>query len=381
MNEKIVVGYLSTDDPNDRKSWSGIHYRILTALRKEKLEVKLLGPLKLHFILSLFLKLKGLVHKIRYGKKYNKNHCIIRSKYYAKIFSSRIKNEKIDILIAPAGSVIVAHLKTDIPICYLGDTSFNQIKDYYNSFTGFSQQSIEESNLIEQLAIDNSQIQVYPSRWAANYVKSYYKGKNTVVIKFGANIDEAPKKTEIIKNYTKTIKILFLGVDWKRKGGDIALEAVDILSKTHENIEFTVCGCVPPKSHPRMTVIPFLNKNILSQREEFNELLRSHHILLLPTRAEAFGIVFCEANAYGLPAITTNTGGIESVISEGVNGYALPLESGAKEYADKLKYLIENKSELERLSISSREYYESELNWDTWGKKMKSAFKSVLVKN
>lgn len=381
MNEKIVVGYLSTDNPKDRKSWSGTHYRMLNALEQEGLVVKILGPLKLNFIVSLYLKLKGAFHKVRTGKKFNKNHCIIRSKSYAKEFSKKINNQHIDILFAPAGSVIIAYLKTEIPICYLGDTSFNQIKDYYGAFTGFSKKSIKESNLIERLAIHNSHVQIYPSHWAADYVKSYYKAKNTKVIKFGANIDKAPTEDEIIKDYTQTIKILFLGVDWERKGGDIALKAIDILSKTHTNFEFTVCGCRPPNGHLKMNVIPFLNKNITAEREEFHNLLCSHHILLLPTRAEAFGIVFCEANAYGLPIITTKTGGIESVISEGINGFALHPESTVDDYAHKLKYLIENKSELKRLALSSRIYYEQELNWETWGQSMKKAFQDVLTTN
>ena len=38
------------------------------------------------------------------------------------------------------------------------------------------------------------------------------------------------------------IKILFVGLTWKRKGGDIVLETIDILDKKGYNVDLTVCG-------------------------------------------------------------------------------------------------------------------------------------------
>jgi len=43
-------------------------------------------------------------------------------------------------------------------------------------------------------------------------------------------------------------------------------------------------------------------------------------------------LVACESNAYGMPAITTRTGGVPDVVLDGVNGYCLPLEAGGAEY-------------------------------------------------
>jgi len=63
-----------------------------------------------------------------------------------------------------------------------------------------------------------------------------------------------------VKDYDAPIKFLFVGVDWKRKGGDIALETIDLLDKKGYDVHFTACGCTPPNSHPKMVVIPFLDK-------------------------------------------------------------------------------------------------------------------------
>ncbi len=376
--ENITVAYVSSNNPRDRKAWSGTHYRMLTALENEFSNVEVIAPFKLHFLLSFFLKLRNLQHKMLYKKKYNRAHCNLRSKYYAKIITKKLKRKDIDIIFAPVGCIEIAHLKTDIPICHLGDTSFNQIKGYYGSFSGISQKSIDEANSIEQKSIDNSAVQVFSSSWAADYAKSYYNAKNPVVIKFGANIDTAPPKNEIIKNYEDKINILFLGVDWVRKGGDIVLETIELLSKKHDNFHLTVCGCTPPKKHPKMTVIPFLNKNKEEDRIAFNKLLSTSHILFVPTRADCTPIVFCEANAFGMPIITTNTGGVPSIIEEDINGYTLPIEAKPKDYAQKIESLFEDTDQLKKLAISSRDKYDTELNWDIWGNKMREVFKSLV---
>lgn len=374
--EKKTIGYLSCENPRDRKAWSGTHYRMLTSLEKEFSKVEVIGPFRLHFLISFLLKIKNVIHKIRFGKKYNRAHSIIRSKYYAKIIHKKIRNKKIDILFAPAAATEIAYLNTNIPICYLSDTSFNQIKNYYNSFSNISDKSIAEANSIEQKSIANSTWQVYPSKWAAQYAQSFYNAKNTNVIPFGANIDIAPSKKDILKSYKSDINILFLGVDWNRKGGDIVLDTITLLEKTHSNFNLTVCGCIPPEKHHKIKVIPFLDKNKEKDRITFNTILEKSHILFLPTRAEAYGIVFCEANAFGIPIITTDTGGVTTIVKNGINGYALPIEATAHEYAKQISILFDDIELLKKLSMQSRKQYDDELNWDIWGKKVKNLITS-----
>ena len=91
----------------------------------------------------------------------------------------------------------------------------------------------------------------------------------------------------------------------------------------------------------------------------------------MPTRAECYGIVFCEANAYGLPVITTDTGGVSSIIENGVNGFMLPFEAKSEEYYKVIADLISDDLKLRRMSETSRKKYLKDLNWKQWGKQMK----------
>mgnify|MGYP001807222158 FL=1 len=84
----------------------------------------------------------------------------------------------------------------------------------------------------------------------------------------------------------------------------------------------------------------------------------------MPTRAEAFGIVFCEASAFGLPSISTSVGGVSTAVKNNVNGYLLPYEAQHEDYAKLICDIWYDTSRYTSLSESSRLLYENELNWD-----------------
>jgi glycosyltransferase involved in cell wall biosynthesis len=165
---------------------------------------------------------------------------------------------------------------------------------------------------------------------------------------------------------------LFVGVEWERKGGDIAYETLLKLEEMGIETELIVCGCVPPNgmTHPRMRVIPFLDKNDAQQGCEIEKLYTMADFFLLPTRADCTPMVFSEANAFGLPVITTDTGGISSVICNGENGYLLPLAARGDDYADLIANIYQDQQRYLRLVQSSRGAFEERLNWDVWGRRV-----------
>ena len=114
-----------------------------------------------------------------------------------------------------------------------------------------------------------------------------------------------------------------------------------------------------------------MDKNKAADFEQLRQIFLQTDFLLLPTRAECAGVVFSEAAAYGIPSITTDTGGVTSYVQNGINGYTLPLGAGGDAYAKKLAELFLNKSRMLQLRQSSRRYYDEQLNWDIWGRKFK----------
>ncbi|GAC1520248.1 MAG: hypothetical protein NVS2B16_27180 [Chloroflexota bacterium] len=213
---------------------------------------------------------------------------------------------------------------------------------------------------------------LYSSTWAAHSAEHDYgiPAQRIAVVPFGANLDVVPTVAEILtKQISSPCRLLFIGVDWYRKGGPIALDVMDSLRARGIDAYLTVCGCVPPIaiSSERITVIPFLDKSVPEDREKLAALFLQANFLLLPTRAEAFGMVLCEANAYGVPAISTDTGGVPSVITPGVNGYMLPLDATGSAYAQLIASIYQDREKYQQLVRTSRGEYDRRLNWNSWG--------------
>src|SRR5205807_2455437 len=78
--------------------------------------------------------------------------------------------------------------------------------------------------------------------------------------------------------------------------------------------------------------------------------------------------VIGEANAFGVPVITADTGGVADVVRNGENGYALPFEARGEAYAQIIAELYRDEQRYRQLAQSSRAAFEDRLNWDVWGR-------------
>ena len=366
---RAKIAFLTSHDPQDRKSWSGTYFHMSKALEKHCGDLFYLGPVrpKIRIIGELYSRLIQLT----IGKRYDHEHSAVVAKRYAAIFDRKISRESFDLLFAPAASTQIAYLRTSVPIVYLSDTTFALIVDYYPAYSNLCKLSIREGNRVEGLAITNARLVLYPSSWAAqSAIRDYGADKEKVhVIPYGANLEKIPpRELALGRKKSDRCKLLFLGVSWERKGGDIAFETLLRLREMGIQAELTVCGCDPPRklSHRGLNVIPFLDKNDEKQGEKLARLLAGSDFLLLPTRAECAGIVFSEAAAFGLPVITTDTGGVSGMIVNGQNGYMLPINAAPSDYAKTIYDIYQDDKHYTRLVVSSRKAFEERLNWDTW---------------
>ncbi len=383
----MKIAYLALNDPLDKKSWSGTTYYIAKALQKAGNEVEFLGPLKMPGWLDKLLRAMAKFNRIVFRKEYITKYSLVLSWYSSKHFARKLKRKKFDCICAPAASAELGFLKTSLPVIYITDATFELVSNYeYREFDKMSWFSKIEGNLLERHALKKSSAVIYPSVWAAeSAIKDYHIPNEKVFIApFGANIDLVPDANVIYnKLNNKQLTLLFLAVDWDRKGGNIAFEVLKYLIYTHGmQAKLIVCGCEPPQhiAHPNMEVIPFLDKNKKEDYEKFVEIMTTSHFLLVPTRADCSLLAGCEANAYGMPAITTDTGGVSEIIKDGVNGYCLPYSAGGNTYAALIAELFLNEERHKQLIYSSRARFEEYLNWNKWSDSFKEIYKKNVLK-
>lgn len=377
---KVKIALISSFDVKNKRSWSGTQYRIWRSL-SDFAEVTCLGPVnsRVHKILNLPLKI---VTNIT-GKRYILSHSISVSKYFARIFETKIKNDQYDLIFAPAASTEIAFLETRIPTIYLSDTTFTLMVDYYEGFSNLSAISKRQGELLEARALGKANRVILPSKWAADSAqKDYCIDKDKIsVIPFGANIDKAPdRSTAISRGISTPLQLLFLGASWSRKGGPTAYRTTMELNRKGIDTSLTVCGCTPPPEYvnEKVQVIPFLDKSKKEDIIAFNNLLLKSHFLILPTKAECFGIVFCEAAAFGLPVIATRTGGVPYVVDHNTTGILVNSPDDFDGFVNAITDIAFDGNSYEKMVYASRDKYEQELNWDRWTEKVKQVLDEVL---
>jgi glycosyltransferase involved in cell wall biosynthesis len=381
-NRRIRIAYLTMRDPKDRRTWSGTYYYMAQALQKHCGEVFYVGPID-----ASKQKLVGRIFnrgsRLFFRKGFMYHHCFLVARQYARVASQRLRERSFDVIIAPVGATLTAFLKTGIPIVLVEDATYALLHNYYPEYSNLVKRSVYEMNTLEDSALKKASAVISSSEWAAQSVVEFYhtNRKKVYVVPLGANFEDVPRREIVLKRKrSDQCKLLFIGVSWQRKGGDIAFETLLKLEEMGIRAELTVCGCTPPSafSHERMTIIPFLDKNNEGQRRELENLFLTSDFLLLPTRNDCTPIVFCEANSFGLPVITTNTGGVPGVIIDGENGFMLPLDARGAEYARVIARVYKDDKRYAELVASSRAAFDDRLNWDAWGSTMKNIISTLL---
>jgi glycosyltransferase involved in cell wall biosynthesis len=370
----MKISYLTAYDASDIHNWSGTGYYIAKALRDQNAEIDFVGNLQA--VPDPVSKIKQRLYR-RFGRTFEFERTRHYAKQIANLAMPRIRPDA-DIVFSP-GSLWINFLETKKPKVFCTDATFAGMIGFYETFSTLCRETMRSGNQIEQLALQTCSMAFYASDWAARTAVENYKvdPEKIKVVPFGANI-ECHRTLEDIKKIVdrrpeKECRLLFLGVDWKRKGGDVAVQVTEKLNRDGLKTTLHVAGIkqIPLSPLPPFIVDHgFIAKSLQTGTERIEKLFAESHFLLVPSVAEAYGLVFCEANSFGLPAIATNVGGIPTIIKDGVNGRTFPLSSTAGEYANYIRKTFDDHSAYRELCFSSFNEYEKRLNWKVAGKTM-----------
>ena len=374
----IKVGFLSRQNYLDKTTFSGSLYYMRTALKARDLQVIDLGkPQKI----SLWRKFLNRVTRSNNSVEKGSPRYLAEYREFASLINKQLSQTPCDVLFAPVAKEEVTYLETNIPIVSLSDATFTLVEKHYQFNLDEQRKEVESQQ--ELIAISKSRKLVYSSEWAANSAICDYQAEacKIEIIPFGANLDEPPLAKEVFsKKQTSSCRLLFVGRDWSRKGGDIAFQTLISLCRRGVDAELVTVGSTPPPEikHDKLTVIPYLNKNVPQQRKQLDQLFLEANFFIFPTRADCSPIVICEANAFGLPVITTDVGGIPTIVKNGRNGYRLPLSATADDYANLIVEIFSNPTNYRNLVRSSREEYDKRLNWNKWAESLHQVIISTL---
>ena len=378
MSGKIrTIILASAGNPQEMKTWSGIPAHISVALRDSGVDVIPCGPLK--------------AKEPSYYRWLRSSYWHLgRGWFLAEVEPRILKQRSVALrgLLAEGAAEAVLCIQPDalaaaapaVTTALVHDSTFALLLDYYQPFTGLSQRSIRLGHHAYYQALEHASVAIYSSAWAArSAVRDYGADPAKVhVVEFGANLQNPPRKEDVARFVESRLsasefRFLFIGVDWKRKGGDDAVLVVKELRRMGVRASLDIVGCrMQGDADAREFCFEYgyLDKGKSGDREQLRGLFEAASFLLVPSRAECFGCVYCEANAYGIPSIGRDTGGVSQAIRPGVNGFLLSAHAqGVAELAEQLMPYLLEPDKYRKLAISSRIEYEERLNWNRFVEK------------
>jgi glycosyltransferase involved in cell wall biosynthesis len=363
------VAYATEYDPRDITQKSGSGFYMMKSLRAQSLDIRPIGPL--HAPRLFIPRVKRWLSRNLLGQE----HLVETEWAHVRSLNRQVArglNESDADLVFSSGIRHTCLLECRQPIVVWHDATYAGLIDYHPRYCGLSKSTVRRARAIDQLMLDNCALAVFASEWAARTALDNYRvdSSKIKVVPFGANMEGGRSLDEVEAMVDARprdrCKLLFVGVDWIAKGGPVALGVAEELNRRGLRTELTVVGCEPVV---KGTLPDFVRRGgVISKAsgqgmERLGRLYAESHFLILPTRAECFGIVFAESSSFGVPSLAPSTGGIPTAIRDGSNGKLFSPGAEVSEYCSYIIDLLSARAEYKRLALSAFDEYQKRLNW------------------
>lgn len=160
---------------------------------------------------------------------------------------------------------------------------------------------------------------------------------------------------------------MFVGKDFRRKGGYVTYEAFKLLREKGEDVELIVAG---PEKNPIEHPIEGFHYVGQLDYNGIAHLYNECDIFCLPSYFEAYGLVFVEALTFGLPCIGRDCYEMPYFIEDGQTGLLLKNDT-PKELSNLMKRLLADE-DIKKNVLSKRDFYIKEYSWDAVAQRMKA---------
>jgi glycosyltransferase involved in cell wall biosynthesis len=381
----LRIAYVTLYDPNDRQQWSGLGHAIMLSLKEEGLQVTPFGPLPSR--LNLIKSIAERVHAVVSRGYYEFQRERIVGWDYASQVSAKLAAGDFDVVFSPGAPIAVSGLACREPIVIWSGATFASLIEHYGFVRMNCQASIEAGHRMERSAFTRARLLIFASDWAAaSAVRDYGVDPAKIrVVPFGANLMAPPDRDEVLRKIAArsadTCRLIAVGVEWERKGMGRAIELVTALNERGVPAELSIVGCLPPQSYSVpscVTVYGRIDKERADGEKRLGELFSASHFHVLFSRAECFGLALCEANAWGVPNIASDVGGVPSAVVNGRGGWRFTPSTSLTEIADFIERRFRDRPGYSQAAQRARDEYEQRLNWRTAGALVKGYLESII---
>lgn len=181
-------------------------------------------------------------------------------------------------------------------------------------------------------------------------------------VHIGANVAIVPVSTEPARYKAK--HVLFVGVEWERKGGPALVEGFRQAAEAHPDARLTIIGCTPPVTDPRISVLGTVKRDKMAGHYE------AASVFCMPSLIEPLGIAAVEASLFRLPVVATRIDGFFETVTDGETGILVPLNDPPA-IAAALCRLFDHPEEARRMGLAGFERNYRRFDWNEVGRRLR----------
>jgi glycosyltransferase involved in cell wall biosynthesis len=128
--------------------------------------------------------------------------------------------------------------------------------------------------------------------------------------------------------------ILFVGIDFERKGGPTLLKA---FAQVRKRVPLARLLIVGPRPGPPQEGVEWLGH--IRDRKKIHQLFSESTLFAMPSICDPFGLVLVEAMSHGLPVVSSQSDAMQEIVKDNSTGYCVPA-GDAEALADRISQLL-----------------------------------------
>jgi glycosyltransferase involved in cell wall biosynthesis len=364
------------EDPYDPRSWSGTPYHIRLALQAKLERVSIIAKLKPKRTLT-----NAALRVVLGGSppRYPLYLTPAAQRQFAAQTRRAVQECRPDAMLAISSHNLVAMGVPPVPTFMVTDAPWLAWKETYKDYERMPLLGRRFARL-EAEAAQRCTGLIFSSEWACDEAARLYGAPRQKMhsIPLGASWTpdvSTQRLVEIIAaRPDDRLDLLFVGKDWERKGGPLAIDiARQLRLRGVPNVRLHIVGCRPPlpaDSNEFIECHGFLNAKVPAEAALLKKLFYEAHFLLVPTRAECFGLVFAEAQAFGLPPISRAVQALPSIIEDGVTGILLRDGAAAADYVTRIVEIAGDRVRYRTMASAAHARFRAKLSWESFAERV-----------
>lgn len=191
--------------------------------------------------------------------------------------------------------------------------------------------------------------------------------------------------------HSEPVKIITVARLVEKKGIEYSIKAVSIVAKRYPQAQYQIVGDGPLRGTLEQLIEALhVSANIKllgwKTQDEVRDFYGGAHMFILPSVTasngdmEGQGLVLQEAQAMGLPVVSTLHNGIPEGVLDGQSGFLVP-ERDVNALAEKLLYLIEHPELWPAMGRAGRKFVEQRYDIKQLNKELVELYRRVITKD